>query len=618
MRWLLIVALVGCDRSEPAPRVEVVRYLTVPGERLAEGQALVRRVESVIARGRLAEALGQWQRGAEMAAACEVARCAGLEVEPLFPQDAGYVARAALEGSRGRVSMGEVYVGPGEDGRWRLFEAPPVAAEAGPHTTAARATVELDPHGGAIAVDATLTVRPEGQRYLVFDFLPADGDLVLREVMQDGRPVRFRHLDQRLVVELAATATETALRFCYGGRLPPGVDRVGADEIMLHQAWIPYLGGSADWELDVTYPVAVTLFGALEPVRTERWSGRIRARFTATGLERFPLVGAAHYTTTSFEHRGVRVDLALWPRHAAGLERVAAAVRAALDAYTVLGPFPRDRFRIALGGTDGGTTALAFHSLISLGHAALDGEHLTATVAHELAHVWFGIDVRDPAGRWAEAVASYLTQWAVPERTARDLRWSWAVAYEQLPLHREVALAGTAEPAGDEGIRRALFYGRGALVLTALEDRIGRASMARVLRRLHADAAGERATWAEVIAATRVAAGDEHADWLERWTAAPGAPDLAWREVTRRGSSITAQLVQLGPELYDGQVEVGFTGDAGEVLAVHTVRFAEARTAVSLTAPAEARWLIIDPRHRLPRKPDLDRGPDWGVRLDRL
>lgn len=618
MRWLLFLALACCDRTAPEPRAAAPPYLVVPGDRLAEGGRLADRIASVIGRGRLADALEQWSRGAEMTAACRTARCTRVAIEPLFPLDQGYVAEAVLEGSRGRVAMGEVYVGPDLDGRWRLFEAAPVRAEAGPHKVAARATVELDPHGGAISVDARLTVRPEDQRYLVFDFLPADGEVTIGAITQDGQPLRFRHLDHRLIVELIETAAESTVRFCFAGRLPAGEDRVGAGEVLLYRSWIPYLGGAARWQVEVTHPASLVLFGPVEPARTEQWSGRSRARFTAAELDRFPLLGASHYTSTSFEHRGVRIDIALWPQHGRHLAAVESATRTALDAYAALGPFPRDRFRIVEGGADAGTTALAFHSVMSLGHAALAGDHLLTTVAHELAHVWFGIEVRDPAGRWAEGVASYLSQWALPEPTARDLRWSWVVAYEQLPLAREVALAGVAEPIADDGVRRALYYGRGALLLTSLEDRIGRPAMAGILRRFHADARGTAASWADLVTATRSRAGAEHGDWLERWTSTAGAPDLALRAAARAGQAVTADLVQLGPRLYEGQVEVGFTDQAGTVLAVRSVSFSGPTTRLHLVPPDGASWLRIDPRHRLPRKPDLQRQPDRAIALDQL
>ncbi|MCB9562076.1 MAG: hypothetical protein H6708_16860 [Kofleriaceae bacterium] len=223
-------------------------------------------------------------------------------------------------------------------------------------------------------------------------------------------------------------------------------------------------------------------------------------------------------------------------------------------------------------------------------------------LAHELAHGWFGREVRaadDEAAAWWEAAAEYVATWALDDVAAAEVRREWLDDYAEV-AHRDLfAMAQRIPTAGK--LRDALSYGKGALLLTALEDRIGRDRMAAMLRYFVASGQGRIASWLDLVAATQAVAGLPAAQWLQRWLTAIGAPELGVRDVTVAGGRLRFAITQDASPPFDAAVDVAVMD--GERLASYAhVALSGARTAVDLALPrGGATRVVVDPWSRLPR-----------------
>jgi hypothetical protein len=214
-------------------------------------------------------------------------------------------------------------------------------------------------------------------------------------------------------------------------------------------------------------------------------------------------------------------------------------------------------------------------------------------LAHELSHRWFGGEVFELEGasiRWAESFAEYVAHATVLDSRAH--RCQRAADYG----------ASTHPLLGS--------YGRGLLILTALEDRVGWPTMKRIVQEFVRARRGEVASWDDVVATVAKVAGARHADWLATWLARPGVPDLRLVEPQRRGNRLEVFLVQSEP-VWTGDVTLAFV-DGERVLASRRVSFATARQRLQLDIPRGARRLVLDPDCRLPRA----YGGDGGLALE--
>jgi hypothetical protein len=158
-----------------------------------------------------------------------------------------------------------------------------------------------------------------------------------------------------------------------------------------------------------------------------------------------------------------------------------------------------------------------------------------------------------------------------------------------------------------------LSYSRGTLLLTALEDRVGKVKMIEVLREFIRANERKLGSWDAVVAAVATVAGKPHADWLRAWLHRPGAPDLRLQNVRVDHGVLKADLVQTSDPPFIGAVDVALvSGDRR--LASHRIEFAAATTAIELPMPLGAQTLILDPDYRLPRKFDPQRSDEVNQR----
>jgi hypothetical protein len=222
-------------------------------------------------------------------------------------------------------------------------------------------------------------------------------------------------------------------------------------------------------------------------------------------------------------------------------------------------------------------------------------------LVHELAHGWFGRAVRvadDEASAWYEAAAEYVSSWAVDEVGAGMLRRDWLEGYDDEAERDQLAMAQRVPTSGT--LRDALSYDKGALLLTALEDVIGRDRMAAMLRHLIARRSGGVGSWLDVYTATQEVAGSQAAGWLQRWLFAVGAPELTVESLELDSGTARFAIAQEADPPFAATVGVGVF-DGERLLAFARVPLSGKRTTVALDLPPGATRIAVDPFARLPR-----------------
>ena len=554
------------------------------------------------------------------------------------------------------ITLHGAYVHPGADG-WIIDATVPRTAYGGMRVDDTRAEVWVSVARRWLRADVELDVQAyQGTLVLEVPFfermteqgptagfrvvsLSVDGDELPPRPRRSNLGADGRELlgpDGNLVLVDLPAGTST-VRIVYEGWFPPGGDVTDGREAHLVD-WLPRP------PVDRPHPRRVTLHHpddehVITPVRSRwvesPWRGWTALDMSDTGANDFVVVaarGAPVATRVVAEGAGGRLELVQFAEPAA---HCAAAIGAAADAVAPLGRLGQVQIGpVSLHGINRQSAGLALvnDSLLDVlcgeGGAAMplvrDPKRLDeaarskhgrdleladlvaearGVVAHELAHVAFGTAVTwvgDEAARWWEATAEYASLWARPGSLARDRRRKHAADYAALGDADVVGMSQRVRI--DKARSDRLSYAKGALLLTAVEDRIGKDRLIAALQRFIADNRGKPGSWPALVAAVRAVAGDAEADWFAEWLRRPGAPDLRLVDVRVDGDRLHGALLQSAPP-FTGRVELVIQrGD--DVLARHQVDFAGERTAIDLPLPAEADTVYLDPDARLPRKFD--------------
>jgi hypothetical protein len=615
----------------PIP-AEAGKLAIEPGA-LAAAKALAAQIDVELAANRCDEAVSHFvTRAAEIRDWClslngNLAQPATFRYDPLYPLSSGFVGRVTLRSDRmkdGRSAAFRIpvaaYIGPNRTGQMQVFPDRPWPGPE-PVLTGVRAKVWLSPASEWIVVDATLDVETSGARVLPFELwsrAPGDSSrLRVAEVRQQGKSCRFQAVDDSLVVELARPADQIQLTVRYEGEPSHGSDWVVHDNVILRAKdarWLPLLAvTSADFDVTVIRPKGFFLFGqgdedpaseASTGWETSRW------RFHGSG---FSLYGGPRYVVRRLVAGGLQVVLAVHPEDSKTLDLLVPLVQNALGDLRPLGAYPFKTLRVVETLFPGGYGAL---SNITFGPDSIDPARLEESrdfLTHEIAHGWFGglvppsNEIRR-AGGWQETLATYVETWGASEASARAKRREWSDRYAAVPPEKDQAILSAGWKDGWT-IQSAVTYSKGALVLSALEARVGRPTMEKALTNFLRKRAGNPSTWDDVVAGIAEVAGADTGAWLHNQLERAGAPDLKLADVVMQGDRVEARLVQTAQPSFEGRVEIGIIGPTGS-LKTEVVLFKSPSTSLELTVPAGAQTLVLDPEYRLPRRYDPKAAPD--------
>ncbi|PSK63726.1 Aminopeptidase N [Micromonospora sp. MH33] len=184
------------------------------------------------------------------------------------------------------------------------------------------------------------------------------------------------------------------------------------------------------------------------------------------------------------------------------------------------------------------------------------------TIAHEMAHMWFGdlVTMRWWDDLWLnESFAEYLGTRVTAEATRFTQAWTtfamrrkaWGYAADQRPSTHPVAPEEVADAAQALLNFDGISYAKGASVLRQLVAWVGDEPFLAGLNAHFAKHRFGNATLADLLESLSAASGRELADWAERWLRRPQVNTLRMETaVDADGRWAEAAVVQTAPAAY--------------------------------------------------------------------
>jgi aminopeptidase N len=345
-------------------------------------------------------------------------------------------------------------------------------------------------------------------------------------------------------------------------------------------------------EIEVSCPDDWLVFGNGPATRTA--PGRWRLAATGPLATYFTTLVAGPYHVVRDEHDGIPLSISVRQSLAEHLDRDAAALfahtkhcfdqlHALFDVRYPWGGYHQAFVPEFNAGAMENPGCVTLRDTLIFRSRVTDSERLVRdiTIAHEMAHMWFGdlVTMRWWDDLWLnESFAEYLGSRVTGERSWVDfgiLRKSWGFAADRRPSTHPVAGNGAADAAGALSEFDGISYAKGASVLRQLALHLGDELFFDGLRRYIRTHADGNAEFAQLMAAWTEAGAVELDEWATAWLRTTGLDELTvdGGEVLRTSNDGTARVHAIAV--------AGFSTHGAEVAATRTTIDAD-RTPVEI------------------------------------
>jgi aminopeptidase N len=462
--------------------------------------------------------------------------------------------------------------------------------------------------------------------------LDLGGAMAVDSVTIDGRTAAFGHEGDLLTIRYPGTAAGSRSEAVVWYRGAPadglivGNSRHGLRAIFADNwadrahHWFPSIDHPSDkatLELVIVAPSDLEVVGnGVLSGRADLGDGRAQTRWIESaeipvygmvvGIADFAVVQAGVVD-------GIEVSHWTFPEDSAAGAVAFARSTEILGFYdSLFGPYPYEKLAHVQSATKFGgmeNPSAIFYDQVRIGDALSADEAgrdgLTALVAHETVHQWFGDAVTEADWNhlWlSEGFAEYFD--AVffefhggmhgrgPEELARQMRVRAEDVRELEARGPQSIYAPGAGPGQYETLLDARNYEKGAWVLHMLRRAVGDAAFFEGVRDYYATLRDGNAWTADFARIMEEAAGQPLGWFFDQWIARPGVPELA-TSVVGSGDARSLRIEQLQPgPPYRLSVEVELQGGGAPVRRVVEMEGAQAELPLELDGPVE---VILDP-----------------------
>ena len=440
-----------------------------------------------------------------------------------------------------------------------LLVAPPASAQ--PPVAAYDISLRVDP--ATSRLDVTLTVElpssPSPRKALSFVL---NENFTLGTFDVDGRPARPRldsdapavmfHGDSAMYRVPLRRKSTAAVRVAmsYSGTLEGPNEGGGAIEehlveLAVYRSWFPDFEGTLTFDYTLTADLPDGFEAAAAGTRSPPSpgdEGRTRHRFEATGQRDINLVASDRFDRRAVEGEDVSVTVLSMEASEEQAQRLGETAVAATGYYASLWGRPPKAVDLSLvlvarGGQSYSRLPLMVlneaDSLPSVSDCAAYG------IAHEAAHFWWNRADTETKDDWLnEALAEYsavrfLAQWC-GEDVAREARAN--MVRRAGPFKQAIAdVVRSHKNAGR------LYYSRGGMLFSMLEDLAGADTVQRGLSTFFASTSVGQASTADLQSAF-LEAGYDLGPFLESWYRDPRMPLVLVEGWQRQGEAVHVTL----------------------------------------------------------------------------
>jgi aminopeptidase N len=442
-----------------------------------------------------------------------------------------------------------------------------------------RYDLDLDLTLGERVFGSTTTIRFAAERPGADSFVDVAPD-VLRSATLNGVPLDLRrYFDpaaRRLTLPALAAANELVIdaRMAYshdGEGLHRHVDPADGRAYLYAMS---FLDAAPRWyacfdqpdlkapvRVDVRCPADWTVFGNGPASELEPGGWAIAP--TGPLASYFTTLVAGPYHVLRDEHDGIALSLSVRRSLAGHLDRDAAALFAHTkhcfdELHRLFGVrYPWGGYHQAFvpefnAGAMENPGCVTFRDTLVFRSHVTDSERIDrdVTIAHEMAHMWFGdlVTMRWWDDLWLnESFAEYLGSRVTGEHTWVGFgirRKSWGYAADRRPSTHPVAGNGVADTASALAEFDGISYAKGASALRQLAAQLGDDVFVDGLRGYIRAHAGGNAEFADLVAAWTAAGAADLDDWTHAWLSTTGLDELSVRDgvLTRRSADDAARI----------------------------------------------------------------------------
>ncbi|MGD8329690.1 MAG: M1 family metallopeptidase [Acidobacteriota bacterium] len=516
-----------------------------------------------------------------------------------------------------------------------LFLAPAASADDYPRNWDVdvlhyRFQLTLSDSSNEISGEAAITVRfaRAGISEIAFDLIGHDAGeatgMEVLEVTRDGQPVSHTHIDGRLRIHLANPSLQEERRtYTVSYRGVPG-DGLIIDATMFGDRsffgdnwpnrarhWLPTVDHVSDkatveWIVVAPGHYQVVANGSLLEV-SDLGNGMRRTHWASHAplATKVMVLGAARFAVQHVGSiDGVPLQSWVYPQNRdAGFYDYAVAERVLRFFDAHIGPFPYAKLanvqsKTRYGGMENASNI--FYSERSV-NGARGSE---GTVAHEIAHQWFGdaVTEKDWHHLWlSEGFATYFTQLYNEfiygrDRMVRGMQGARATVVGFYEANPELALIAEQLHDPNRMLNRNA-YQKGAWVLHMLRHQIGDDAFWAGIRAYYVEFRDGNALTEDFQRVMEEASGQDLQWFFDQWAHVPGHPLLSGTWSFDAGSGTVT--VSLSQEPRNGYVfrfplDIGIRTD-GSATRVETVQVEAQEQTFSLAVDGAPSELILDP-----------------------